>query len=136
MEMKTLTKYAEGMQSGKKTSLTKCARAAGYSESYAPTAARRIKELMTQNESVRAMMESKGIGLECLVDDLGELRHAITPSGHPDNLIRQRNAEFRAQLLDALPPKRMELDERRVNITISGEDLERLKKHFGEIAIK
>ena len=133
-EYHTIQNYIEGIKTGKKTSLRKSAIKAGYCAEYASKAARRIEELMTENQWVRAMMQEKGIGLESLVDDLAKIRKATCPptkydpnGEHPDFMVRQRNAEFRATLLDALPPKRMELEERSISIVVAVDTIEAIE---------
>lgn len=135
LEYRTINNYVEGIKGGEKTSLRQAAIKAGYKKSYAGQAGRRIQELLTQNQSVRIMMEKKGIGLETIVNDLQEIRGATCPptkydpnGEHPDNMVRQRNVEFRAQIMDVLPPKRMEVEERKITITITADTLERIKE--------
>lgn len=133
LEYRTINNYVEGIKGGEKTSLRQAAIKAGYKKSYAGQAGRRIQELLTQNQSVRIMMEKKGIGLETIVNDLQEIRGATCPptkydpnGEHPDNMVRQRNVEFRAQIMDALPPKRIEVESRSININITSEDIKRV----------
>jgi hypothetical protein len=133
-EFRTLQNYIEGIKTGKKTSLRKSAIKAGYTEAYASMAAKRIEELVTQNQWVRAMMEESGMGLQCLVKDLGEIRNAVKKDAygeHPDYDVRQRNVEFRALLLDALPPKRMEVEERSISIVITADTIQKIREIKG-----
>jgi len=134
LEYRTINNYVNGLKEGEDITMKQAAIQAGYAKSYAAQAASRINKLISQNEAVRMMMEKKGIGVETLVDDLKEIRGATCPptkydpnGEHPDYLVRQRNVEFRAQILDALPPKKLEIEERKISITITADTLERIR---------
>lgn len=132
-EFRTLKHFANAVKNGEKTSLRQSAIAAGYSESYASVAARKIGEIVSQNETIVAWMEAQGVGLKSIVDDLAELRKATKfikdDKGFmevPDNDIRQRNVEFRAKILNAVPHPKIEVDERRININITADTVEKI----------
>ncbi len=118
-EYRTLMAFVQGIKDGTGTTMRQAAIQAGYSPAYAGQAARSINEAMTRNDLVREMMEKRGIGVSKLVTDLKE----ITKGEHPDFTVRQRNAEFRAELLDVKPPKRMEVNDRHTVINVDADML-------------
>lgn len=127
-EYRTLMNFIDGIQSGANTTMRQAAIQAGYSPAYAGTAARSINQLMSRNDEVREMMENKGIGLSKLVSDIKEIAKATCPptrydpeGKHPDFGVRQRNVEFRAEILDVKPPKRLEVNERHTVINVDAD---------------
>jgi hypothetical protein len=127
-EYRTLMNFVEGIQSGSNTSMRQAAIQAGYAPSYAGTAARSVGELMSRNDEVRAMMERRGIGVSKLVSDIKEIAKATCPptrydpeGKHPDFGVRQRNVEFRAEILDVKPPKRLEVNEKHTVINVDAD---------------
>ncbi len=129
-EYRTLMAFVQGIKDGTGTTMRQAAIQAGYSPAYAGQAARSINEAMTRNDLVREMMEKRGIGVSKLVTDLKEISKATCPptkydtkGEHPDFTVRQRNAEFRAELLDVKPPKRMEVNDRHTVINVDADML-------------
>jgi hypothetical protein len=129
-EYRTLMNFIDGIKSGANTTMRQAAIQAGYSTTYAGQAARSVNEMMTRNDEVREMMERRGIGISKLVSDIKEIAKATCPptksdlnGEHPDFGVRQRNVEFRAEILDVKPPKRMEVNERHTVINIDADML-------------
>jgi hypothetical protein len=129
-EYRTLMAFIDGIKDGTGTTMRQAAIQAGYSPAYAGQAARSINEMMTRNDEVREMMERRGIGVSKLVSDLQEISKATCPptkydpeGKHPDFGVRQRNVEFRAEILDVKPPKRLEVNERHTIINVDADML-------------
>lgn len=129
-EYRTLMGFIEGIKDGTGTTMRQAAIQAGYAPTYAGQAARSINEMMTRNDEVRGMMEKHGIGVEKLVSDIKEIAKATCPptkydpkGKHPDFGVRQRNVEFRAEILDIKPPKRLEVNERHTVINVDADML-------------
>jgi hypothetical protein len=129
-EYRTLMAFIEGIKDGSGTTMRQAAIQAGYSPAYAGQAARSINEMMSRNDEVRQMMENHGIGLSKLVKDIKEISEATCPPTkydpaglHPDFGVRQRNVEFRAEILDVRPPKRLEVNERHTVINVDADML-------------
>lgn len=129
-EYRTLMAFIDGIKDGTGTTMRQAAIQAGYSPTYASQAAKSVGEMVSHNEEVRAMMERRGIGISKLVDDMIEISQATCPptkydpkGKHPDFGVRQRNAEFRAEILDVKPPKRLEVNERHTVINVDADML-------------
>ncbi len=129
-EYRTLMGFINGIKDGTGTTMRQAAIQAGYAPAYAGQAARSINDMMSRNNEVRGMMEKHGIGVSKLVSDIKEISGATCPptkydpSGeHPDFAVRQRNVEFRAEILDVKPPKRLEVEERRVVMNVDADML-------------
>jgi hypothetical protein len=129
-EYRTLMGFIEGIKDGTGTTMRQAAIQAGYAPTYAGQAARSINEMMTRNEEVREMMERHGVGLSTLVSDIKEISKATCPptkydptGAHPDFGVRQRNVEFRAEILDVKPPKRLEVNEKHTVINVDADML-------------
>ena len=153
-EFKTVQKYCEAIKAGETKSLTKCAEEAGYSPTYAVDAGKRIQQKINGNPYLQAKMEEFGIGVVSLVQDIRSLRRATLPrrlckfckgfgtleeekcphcfgKGYfddPDNIVRQKNSEFHAKLLDVLPSTKIDVNSRVVNVHITLDTMKKIQE--------
>ena len=135
-EMQTIQNYSKSMKEGTNKSLSQCAKDAGYSANYAPVAARIISEGLSKNDAFREIMERHGLSLEVLAEDIGSLRKAELPSGHPDNFIRFKNVELRSKLHDVVPSQKIEETKRSISIHITADTLGKIRELKGDAEFK
>lgn len=135
-EYRTVMNHIAAVKNGENVSLRQSAIAAGYSKPYATTAAKRIGEMMSQNEALRQMMEREGLGLDSIVKGIKKLSEAKLPpnkfhNGHDDNFIQMEAVKLTAKIQDVFPTPTVNVNERKIVITLTGEDIERARKSLG-----
>lgn len=125
----------EAIETGNGKSARQCALDAGYAPTYASTAAAHVQDLFSTNLALRDIMERKGLTLESIADDLLDLRkatkHVVVNKALqevPDNRVRLAGVKLRAQLHDAMPTPKLEIEKREMvyHVTIDPETIERI----------
>ena len=134
-ELATAKNYIEAVKTGKKTSLRQSAIQSGYAVGYATSAAKRVSDLISTNEEIRAIMEAEGIGVKTLVRDMKKLRLAKLPphkdgKRYEDNFIRLETTKLGFKLHDAFPTPTVNVNERKIVINLTGDDVARAKRHL------
>ena len=110
---------------------------AGYSPSSASIMAKKLTDRLASNKAFLEECERQGLTVHAIIK---ELKRGVTRAMHPgdplqpDNFNRRGYLDIALKLFGAYPPLKMELDERRIEIQITPETLERIEKLKGKEA--
>jgi hypothetical protein len=110
---------------------------AGYAPSSASIMAKKLTDKLACNRAFIEECERQGLTIHAIIK---ELKRGVTRAMHPgnplqpDNFNRKGYLDIALKLFGAYPPIKMELDERRIEIQITPETLERIEKLKGKEA--
>jgi len=107
-----------------------CLLKAGYSKSTAKTGANRILNMPVYREFILGELEKQNISAERVVSKIDELLDCKHPfrSNMPDNKEQRETVKMLLQVMDAFPPKKVDIRKTEARYELTGEDLERLNK--------
>ena len=124
-----LERFKEGSGESDKSLAVK----SGYSEKTPVTVIKdQISRVLSGNEQLQQKLNAAGLGLDSLVDDFEELRKCKNDKGTPDNATRFKVLALRTEVMNAKPPKRVQIDERKQVINITPQVLDAIRKVKGE----
>jgi hypothetical protein len=103
-----------------------------------------IIKLCQGNQEMMKKLDDAGLGMDSIVEDVKKLRNAQTMTvdkdgvehTRDDNDIQFKTMAWRANVFNAMPTKQININERRLNINISEDTMERIRKLKGDEEFK
>ena len=99
-----------------------------------------IIRLCQGNQDMMKKLDEAGLGMDSIVEDVAKLRDALKPGPdgemHPDNDVQFKTMAWRANVFNVMPTKQININERRLNINISEDTMDRFRKLKGDEEFK